>query len=87
MKKGHLIYGIHVQDRARDAVKLQGLLTEYGCNIKTRVGLHEVDENACAAGGVLLLEMVGDPARCAELKQKVAGIKGIDFKEMTFEHE
>ena len=40
MRERHLLVGIHLQNRAQDATKLQGLLTEYGCNIRTRLGLH-----------------------------------------------
>jgi hypothetical protein len=36
----HLVFGIHVGDRVKEASAIQGLLTEYGCNIRTRIGLH-----------------------------------------------
>ena len=34
MKGKHTILGAHVQDRAKGAVKVQKILTEYGCIIK-----------------------------------------------------
>ncbi len=86
MKERHLILGVHLQDRTKDATKVQQCLTEYGCNIKTRIGLHEVDETYCARGGVLLLEMFGDDATCHELKGKLNAIEDVEVKEMTFEH-
>ncbi len=36
MKQDHCIVGIHVQDRHGDVPNIQGILTEYGCSIKTR---------------------------------------------------
>jgi hypothetical protein len=82
----HMIYGVHVQNRGQNALQVQQLLTEYGCHIKTRLGLHEVDEKFCSTGGILLLEMFGDLARCVALRDKLNAIDGIEVKEMIFEH-
>jgi len=87
MEVPHLIYGVHVTDRATQVPQVQKFLTEYGCNIKTRVGLHRVDENACSPRGLILLEMFGDLAVCRELKAKLATLEGVEIKEMFFEHE
>ena len=35
-------------------------LTEYGCNIKLRVGLHETGEDFCSDDGVIMLQACGD---------------------------
>jgi hypothetical protein len=86
MEAPHLIYGVHVTDRATQVPQVQKFLTEYGCNIKTRVGLHRVDENACSPRGLILLEMFGDAALCRELKAKLAALEGIEVQEMFFEH-
>lgn len=81
----HLIVGVHITDRFKRVPDVQHLFTVYGCNIKTRLGLHEV-EKVCSPNGLILLEMYGDPARCNELVDKLAEIEGIDVKTMTFEH-
>ncbi|HOC68725.1 MAG TPA: hypothetical protein PLL36_03355 [Candidatus Hydrogenedentes bacterium] len=83
----HLIYGVHIQNRGENAVRVQQVLTEYGCYIKTRLGLHEVDEKMCSTGGVLILEMFGDLAKCEALRDKLSGIDGIEVKEMIFAHD
>ena len=83
----HLIYGVHIQNRGENAVRVQQVLTEYGCYIKTRLGLHEVDEKFCSTGGVLILEMCGDPEKCIAMRNKLAGIDGIEVKEMPFDHD
>ena len=83
----HLVFGIHVSDRAKEASAVQGLLTEYGCHIRTRLGLHQVAEGACAAGGLVLLEMFGCPDKCQELACKLSAIVGVEVKQMCFECE
>ncbi len=86
MKEKHLIVRIHLQNRTEDANKVQQLLTDFGCNIRTRVGLHEVDANYCSTGGIILLELVGDDAVCEELISKLGGMDRVDVQCMTFEH-
>ena len=87
MTNRHVIYGVHIQNRGENAVRVQQLLTEYGCSIKTRLGLHEVDENYCSTGGILLLEMFGDQAKCEALRDKLNCVDGIEVKEMIFAHD
>jgi len=83
----HLIFGVHIQNRGENALRVQQVLTEYGCFIKTRLGLHEVDENFCSTGGILILEMFGDLEKCVEMRDKLKVIDGIDVKEMNFNHD
>ncbi len=52
------IIGIRLANRQNEAALLQDILTRYGCCIKTRIGLHEVALDACAAGGIILLEVI-----------------------------
>jgi hypothetical protein len=82
-KADHIIYAIHVTDRLHQVGEVQRLLTEYGCHIKTRLGLHE---SSAAPNGLLLLEMVGEAKRCQELFDKLNAITGIEAKSVTFKH-
>lgn len=82
----HYIVGIHVDDRIKRASDVQQLLTDYGCNIKTRIGLHEVTGQFCAGFGLILLEMIGDPGKVNELAQKLDAIDGVSVKQMVFDH-
>jgi len=81
----HILVGVHVTDRLKKAVEVQKLFTEYGCNIKTRLGLHEV-ENVCSPNGIVILEMYGDDTVCFELADKLAAIEGIEVQKMIFDH-
>jgi hypothetical protein len=87
MDQPHIIYGIHVTNRTSQVPEVQHLLTQYGCNVKTRIGLHHVDEKTCSPGGLILLEMFGDATTCRELKTKLAALQGVDVQEMVFAHD
>jgi hypothetical protein len=87
MKEDHVILGIHITNRVRHASEVQKVLTEYGCNIKTRLGLHEVAESYCAGEGVVLLELIGGHEIRQGMVDKLKLIEGIEAKEMVFSHE
>jgi len=88
MEKGtHVILGIHLQDRIKNAPEIQKILTGFGCNIKTRIGLHEVSDNYCAGSGMIILEMVGDPAKYEELANVLNGFDGVEVQKMVFGHD
>ena len=52
------IIGISVSNRKEEAAKLQDILTEYGCVIKTRIGLHDMGEYKCLNYGIVLIEVI-----------------------------
>jgi len=79
------VLGLFVPNRMENAPLVQKVLTEYGCNIKTRIGLHEATENVCAPSGLILLELFGDDTVCAELKEKLEGVKGVQVRDMVFD--
>ena len=86
MKK-HIILGIHITNRLKKAADVQKLLTAYGCNIKTRLGLHEVSDVACAPNGLLILELAGNEKKCNELTAKLGKVIGVQVKKMMFTHK
>lgn len=82
----HFILGVHITDRIQHVSSVQNLLTEYGCSIKTRLGLHEASDKLCSPNGLIVLEMVGHDAASQELAAKLAKIPGVEVKEMLFGH-
>lgn len=80
----HTIFGIHVTDRVKKSGEVQKIFTEYGCNIKTRIGLHDASENVCSPSGMILLEVVGDENICNEMAQKLKVVEGIEVQTMMF---
>jgi len=85
-KAKHIIFAVHITSRMNNAGRVQELFSEYGCNIKTRIGLHEVNENVCSPNGLILLEMFGDEGRCNELKDKLNKVSGVEVKAVEFDH-
>ncbi|HEX2959054.1 MAG TPA: hypothetical protein VHO70_19620 [Chitinispirillaceae bacterium] len=85
-KESHYIVGIHITDRLQNVPAFQTLLSEYGCCIKTRLGLHDVSDNYCSQNGLVLIELVGDDAKRDEFVISLRKINGIDVQVMVFKH-
>lgn len=86
MKEKHSILGVHVDDRLKEAIKVQKLLTQYGNFIKTRLGLHEIAKGKNTKNGLLILEMVGPDAKIRQLSDKLNALTGIEVQSMVFSH-
>lgn len=69
---------ILIGNRKESAIKVQKVLTAWGCNIKTRLGIHDGVLDDCSDEGLLLLEIVGTREQNDELARKVAVIPGVD---------
>jgi hypothetical protein len=80
-----IILGVQVTNRVENVLDVQKILTEYGCNIKTRLGMHEVTESICSNVGLLILETYGDEADIVNMEAKLRGIKGLVVGKMIFE--
>jgi len=86
MKNEIRILGIHILNRCNNAHKIQGILTQYGCSIKTRLGLHEVTKENCSTNGIIILELTGDVNECMKLENELLAIDGIEVKKMIFDY-
>jgi hypothetical protein len=82
----HVIVGIHITDRIHHVDPVQHLLTEYGCSIRTRLGLHEAGNDFCSPNGLLLLELVGTDERHSEMLDKLNQVEGVEAQKMVFDH-
>ena len=79
------IMGILITDRLKDATELQKVMTEYGCLIKTRLGLHEVSNNTCSKKGLLVLEVIGQKSEWEKFEFAIKSVDGIELKYMDFD--
>lgn len=86
MNDDHIILGIHVTNRLKNAADVQKVFTEYGCNIKTRIGLHDVDANVCSPSGVVLIELFGSDDEAAAMMAKLNAVEGVHVQKMVFGH-
>jgi hypothetical protein len=86
MSDSHKILAVHITDRMKDAAAVQKVFTEFGCNIRTRVGLHDVAGDVCAPGGVVILELVGPTTITGEVAGRLSAIAGVEVQKVEFTH-
>lgn len=82
----HIVVGIHITERVKHAGEVQKVFTEFGCQIRTRLGLHEANKGVCSPNGLIILDMVDDDTKVAALKKKLTDIDGIEVQSMVFDH-
>ncbi len=71
---------ILVSMRQEAAVKVQQILTSWGCFIKTRLGLHQGTLADCSESGLIFLELTGDKDKHEELARKLNLLGGVEAK-------
>ena len=81
----HIIIGVHVIGRTDHAADVQKVFTNYGCQIKTRIGLHDVHDDYCSPNGFILIEAIDAPATL-QMIDALKALEGVDVKVMEFEH-
>ena len=80
-----IIMAIRASKRREVADALQGVLTEFGCNIKMRLGLHQAGD-VCSEEGLILLQLVDaeEVGAIKALEDALAKIDGLRFKTIQF---
>lgn len=78
------ILGVYVNQRTEHVPDVQKVFTDFGCIIKTRIGLHEVSDSSCSPNGLILLELYGDEQQFPKLESALAGMGGVEVKKMVF---
>lgn len=79
-----IVFGIYIQERSKNALAVQNLLTKFGCSIKTRLGLHEVIDGYCSNSGLILIELTGDKSEIENLEYELRKLNGIEIQKMIF---
>lgn len=80
-----IIMGIKLQERVKSATKVQELLTKYGCEISTRIGLHVASQESCSPQGLIVLEFIDDAEdSVAEFEKELAEIGDFVVQKMIF---
>lgn len=84
MMKEVRVLGVMINDPTKGANKIQGILTKYGCCIRTRLGMHDMGEMYAAETGLMLLELTGDIQECLRLENELLELEGVDTQKMVF---
>lgn len=85
MKKTILL--VLIGKRKEEAVKVQQVLTGWGCLIKTRLGIHDGVLDNCSDSGLLILEMVGSDEQNQEIARKLSVLPGVSSRLVELEIE
>jgi hypothetical protein len=78
------ILGVMINDPSKGADKIQNILTKYGCSIRTRLGMHDIDEEYAKETGLMLLELVGDLQEGLRLENELLSLEGVEVQKMVF---
>jgi len=78
---------ILINMRKKEAVTVQKILTEWGCLIRTRLGLHSGVLENCSPAGTIFIELEGETEKHNELARKLNLLKGVSAKIVELEME
>jgi hypothetical protein len=76
------ILGMLVERNKEVILSVQKLLTSYGCNIRTRLGVNEVFFGEPA--GLIILELKGDVKQRLDLEKELKALKQVHVRTMVF---
>lgn len=78
------IMAVKINGRETFAPQVQEILTQYGCNIKTRVGFHEAAEDQCTMDGILILQVCGVDEEIEAMFSALNKLDGVTAKFIEF---
>ena len=80
-----VIMGFVLHEREKSASRVQELLTTYGCEINTRIGLHSASSDACSPQGLILLEFKDNSEdKAKEFEKDLKKIAEVELQKMVF---
>ena len=74
---------ISVEHRKNTAVAVQEVLSEYGCLIKTRLGITDSTPKKCSQTGLIILEFLGNKREINLMTKKLSKIGGVTVKAVS----
>ncbi|MCE1247065.1 MAG: hypothetical protein LWY06_10510 [Firmicutes bacterium] len=85
MTNCNYVMAITQENRIDTAVKVQDILTKFGCQIRARLGLHEGTPNECSSRGMVILQLCGDDKTITELAEALNQVETVKAKFMVIE--
>ncbi len=74
---------VKIRARTQKAVRVQEVLTRHGCDIKLRLGLHEVSGEDCANEGLIVLQVRPDPSAVDSLVSDLQAVGDVEVKSVS----
>lgn len=79
------IMAILQENRVETAPKVQDILTEFGCYIRVRLGLHDAAIDQCTNTGLILLQLCGQDIPVKDMEAKLQAIPNVKVKAMSLD--
>ena len=80
-----IIMAILQEKRVETALKVQDVLTKYGCYIRVRLGLHDSAVNECSNSGMIILQLCGEDLAISDMQSELEAIPSVKVKYMTLD--
>ncbi|MDC7235078.1 MAG: hypothetical protein PQJ58_17730 [Spirochaetales bacterium] len=77
------LVAVKVGHREDTAASVQTVLTEFGCNIKVRLGLHDLPEGACSPAGLIILQVTAAQEELDAFLNKLNAVDGVVAKSLS----
>lgn len=77
------LVAIKMENRQKTAVEVQDILTENGCLIKVRLGLHDIGSEVCSAAGLILLQVNPEDPQVEEMLKELNAIPEVSAKDLV----
>lgn len=79
------IIAMTLKGRSDNAVKVQHVLTDNGCQIKARIGLHDGTGNSCSNEGLIVLQVCGTDEDIRSLTEGLNAVDGVNAKHISLD--
>ncbi|MFW6035098.1 MAG: hypothetical protein ACOCRZ_02460 [Halothermotrichaceae bacterium] len=80
-KECNTVMAVLVDKRTDAAPKVQKILTEHGCIIDARIGLHNIQ--GCSEDGLILLHLCGTDDDIQALEEELSTVHRVKTKKMS----
>lgn len=85
MEQCGYILAILQENRVETATKVQEILTQNGCNIRFRLGLHDAGLETCSNSGLILLQICGEQKEAEKLLHELQTVPHVKAKLMSLD--
>lgn len=77
------LIAVKIQDRENEAPQVQKILTDFGCAIKIRLGLHDIPADTCTSSGLVILQVVAPEDDVREFLGKLNSLSHVTAKSLV----
>ncbi len=76
------ILAIKLDQRSKEASKVQEVLTQHGCSIRGRFGIHNGNPQECSDDGLIILDLIEESNKITPLIEDLKKIGGLKINSM-----